>query len=109
MAAVRPDRRGLAPGARWEVHGSNQPSLLRSPNPTGMLVVLAVEPPTLLRFQLTGERIEAELRLQTKAPDRTLATLAVEGPWLVGLRRGFAHRALSRLHALCQTGAEPDL
>jgi hypothetical protein len=102
---VRPDRRGFAPGARWEVSGTNRPSLLRAPNPTGMLIVLAVEPPTLFRFQLTGERIEAELRLRATAPDRTLATLAVEGPWLVGLRRSFAHKALSRLHALCQTAA----
>ena len=36
ISAVEPDRRGLAAGARWLVHGSNRPSLFRRPNPSGM-------------------------------------------------------------------------
>ena len=56
IAAVEPDRRGLASGARWQIRGTNRPSFFRSPNPTGMLHVLAAAPPERLVFQLTGER-----------------------------------------------------
>jgi uncharacterized protein YndB with AHSA1/START domain len=106
IAAVEPDRRGLAAGARWQVHGTNRPSLLRSPNPTGILHVLAAAPPERLAFHLAGERMDAELELEATAADRTLATLTASGPWLIGLSRAFPRRALARLHALCQTAAE---
>jgi uncharacterized protein YndB with AHSA1/START domain len=106
LTAVEPDRRGLAPGARWRVHGSNRPSLFRRPNPSGTLLVLAVEPPRRLAFQLTGEHLEVELRLEETAPDRTAATLVVSGPWLIGLGRSLPRTALARLHALCQTAAD---
>ena len=106
IAAVEPDRRGLAAGARWQIRGTNRPSFFRSPNPTGILLVLAVARPERIAFQLTGERIEAELRLEASAPDRTLATLTVSGPWLIGLGRSFPHRALNRLYGLVQTAAD---
>jgi uncharacterized protein YndB with AHSA1/START domain len=106
IAAVEPDRRGLAAGARWQIHGTHRPSFFRSPNPSGMLHVLAAARPERVVFQLTGERIEAELRLEASAADRTIATLTVTGPWLIGLGRSFPHRALNRLHALVQTAAE---
>jgi hypothetical protein len=106
LAAVQPDRRGLAPGARWQVHGANRPSLFRRPSPTGMLLVLAVDPYERIAFHLTGERIDAELRLSASRPDRTVATLTVSGPWLIGLGKSYPRNALSRLHALCQTAAE---
>jgi hypothetical protein len=54
---------------------------------------------------LTGDRIEGELRLEDRG-DRTLATLTVEAPALIGLRRSMPARALAHLHALCQTGAD---
>jgi hypothetical protein len=107
IAAVEPDRRGVAPGARWRVHGTNRPTLFRAPNPSGTLLVLGVEPPFRFAFQLTGERLDAEIRLEDAGPRRTLATLTVEAPLLVGLKRSFAQKALGRLHALCQTAAEP--
>ena len=44
ISGVEPDRRGLAPGARWKVVGPGTPSLFRKPQMTGNLVVLAVEP-----------------------------------------------------------------
>ena len=106
IAAVEPDRRGLAAGARWQVRGTNRPSLFRRPNPSGLLLVLAAARPERLAFQLTGERIDAELELEASATDRTIATLTVSGPWLIGLGRSFPHRALARLHALVQTAAE---
>ena len=106
IAAVEPDRRGLAAGARWQVRGTNRPSLFRRPNPTGLLLVLAAARPERVAFHLTGERIDAELELEARAADRTIATLTVTGPWLIGLGRSFPHRALNRLHALVQTAAE---
>jgi hypothetical protein len=87
------------------VHGVNRPSLFRRPSPSGVLLVLAIEPLELFAFQLTGERLDVEIRLAAKAPDRTVATLSVTGPWLIGLGRSFPRAALTRLHALCQTAA----
>jgi len=106
IAAVEPDRRGLAAGARWQIHGSNRPSLFRRPNPTGTLLVLAAARPERIAFQLTGERMDVELRLDAPTADRTIATLSVSGPWLIGLGRSFPRRALARLHTLVQTAAE---
>ena len=105
IAGVQPDRRGLAPGARWQVTAPNTASLLRRPNATGMLVVLAVEPLERIAFQLTGDRIDADLRLHAVDADRTEVTLTVSGPWLIGLNRRYAHRALARLYALLQPAA----
>jgi uncharacterized protein YndB with AHSA1/START domain len=106
IGGVQPDRRGFAPGARWQVVGSSRPSLLRKPNMSGMLLVLAVEPYERFAFQLTGERLEVEVRLSELEPERTLARLTVSGPALVGLRRSLPGKALTRLHALVQTAAD---
>jgi uncharacterized protein YndB with AHSA1/START domain len=106
IGGLQPDRRGFAPGARWQVVGENRPSLFRRPNMSGTLLVLAVEQYERFAFQLTGERLDVELRLTAPAPDRTLAHLSVSGPLLVGLRRSMPEKALGRLHALVQTGAD---
>ena len=105
IAAVEPDHRGLAPGARWHVRGADRPTLLRPRDRAGLLVVVAVEPPHRFRFQLLDDRLEAELVLAARGPDRTLASLAVGGPWWTGLRSSLPRRALARLHALCQFAA----
>jgi uncharacterized protein YndB with AHSA1/START domain len=107
VSGVEPDRRGLAPGARWKVIGPNQPSLFRRPQMTGTLVVLAVQPLERIAFQLTGDRIDAELTLRATDEKETEVVLAVEGPFLVGLRRRFPAQALARLHSLLRTGEEP--
>src|SRR6059036_2311175 len=75
ISGLQPDRRGFAPGARWQVLGDNRPSLLRRPNMSGTLLVLAVEPYERVAFHLTGERIDVELRLSEPRPDRTFARL----------------------------------
>ena len=106
ISGVQPDRRGLAPGARWRVIGPNRPSLLRKPHMTGMLLVLDVVPMSRIAFQLTGERIDAELELRELERGRTEATLVVDVPWLIGARRTFPAHALRRLHDLVQTAAE---
>ena len=108
IAGVQPDRRGFAPGARWQVAGPNRPSLLRKPNMTGMLLVLDVVPMSRIAFQLTGDKIDAELELRELERDRTEVSLVVEVPWLIGVRRTFPARALARLHDLVQTGAAED-
>lgn len=105
IAAVEPDHRGLAPGARWHVRSADGPTLLRSAERSGLLIVVAVDPPHRLHFQLLADRLEAEILLTEAAPDRTLATLTVVSPWFVPLRRSFARRALARLHDLCQFAA----
>jgi uncharacterized protein YndB with AHSA1/START domain len=106
LAAVRPDRRGFARGARWEIVRNRDATLLRRPSSTGPLVVTAVEPGQRFAFQLSEERIAADLALEARGRDRTVATLSVEGPFLVGTRRALPRQALRRLYDLCQTAAE---
>ncbi|CAN5350378.1 hypothetical protein BH18ACT12_BH18ACT12_16050 [soil metagenome] len=106
IAGVHPDRRGLAEGARWEVYGVEQPTLFRRATSSGMLLVRGVQAPERFAWTLTGDHIDAELRLEEGAPDRTFATLVVEAPWLYGFSRALPRRALARLHALYQTTAD---
>ncbi len=106
IAGVQPDRRGLAPGARWQVIGPNQPSYLRKPQMNGTLLVLEVAPLERIAFQLPSDRVDAELELRATDAQRTAVTLTLDVPWFAGFRRAFPHRALNRLHALVQTAAE---
>jgi uncharacterized protein YndB with AHSA1/START domain len=106
IAGVQPDRLGVAEGARWEVRGHDRPTLFRRATSSGKLLVRGVQSPERFAWTLTGDHIDAELRLEAKGPDRTVATLLVEAPWLYGFSRALPRRALTRLHALCQTAAE---
>ena len=106
LGGVQPDRRGFAPGARWQIQAGDRPSLLRRPGAAGIILIRAVEPERRLAFQLVAERIDAELELEDAEPGRTIATLTVDAPFLSGVNRKTPVRALSRLHALCQTSAE---
>jgi uncharacterized protein YndB with AHSA1/START domain len=106
VAAVQPDRRGFAEGARWELHTANRPTLLRRATSSGMLLVRGIDVPDRFAWTLTGDHIDAELQLQARGDERTVARLELEAPWLIGLSRALPRRALTRLHALCQTGAE---
>ncbi|MDQ2981910.1 MAG: SRPBCC family protein [Actinomycetota bacterium] len=101
-----PDR-GLVPGTRWHLLGSNRPQLFRSPEPSGELLVVRVERPRLVAWQLLRDRIDIELRLTELDSGGTEAVLTVEGPPLIGLRRSLPGRALTRLRALCQAGFDP--
>lgn len=105
VAGVRPDRRGLAEGARWQVQGTDRPTLFRRAKSGGLLLVRAVEPPARFAWTLTANRLDGELRLDERG-DRTIATLDVSAPWLMGFSRSLPRRALTRLHALCQTAAK---
>ena len=104
VSGVEPDRRGLAPGARWRVLSPDKPSLLRRPQSAGMLLVLEVAPMERIAFQLTGDRIDVELSLRAVDERRTTASLVVDGPFLIGLRRRYPVHALDRLYDLVQTG-----
>jgi uncharacterized protein YndB with AHSA1/START domain len=106
---VQPDRRGLAPGARWQLSAGPQSgglvgAFLRSPDAAGTLVVVEVRTNELVRLLFVDDRIEAELQLAPAGDGHTRATLAIEGPWL-RVNRSLPRRALSRLYALCQTAA----
>jgi uncharacterized protein YndB with AHSA1/START domain len=106
VAGVQPGRHGFAEGARWELHSANRPTLLRRATSTGMLLVRGIDAPQRFAWTLTGDHIDAELQLEARGDDRTLARLELDAPWLIGLSRALPRRALTRLHALCQTGAE---
>jgi uncharacterized protein YndB with AHSA1/START domain len=106
IGGVEPDRRGVAEGARWHVQGNDRPSFARRPTSSGMLLVRGVQPCERFAWTLTGDHLDAELRLEDAGHNRTFATLIVEAPWLFGFSRSLPRRALTRLHALCQTGAE---
>ena len=107
LGGVQPDRRGLAPGARWLVTGESRPSLVRRPEAVGHVLVLAVEPKERIELRFTGDDLGVELRLEPTSAQRTTASLEVEGRWLIGLSRSLPRQALNRLFGLCQTGAEP--
>jgi uncharacterized protein YndB with AHSA1/START domain len=104
-AAVEPDRRGFAPGARWVLHAHARPTLFRRSGFSGTLLVRAVEPPTRFAWTLTGDRFDVELTLRTVSPDRTEARIELTAPWLVSVPRTLPRRALGRLYDLCQTAA----
>jgi uncharacterized protein YndB with AHSA1/START domain len=108
IKGVEPDRRGLAPGARWRIQGLGRPTYVvgRKPDVAGTLIFLEVRPPELAAWQFVQARLDVELRLTEAAASRTRAELTVSGPLLAGLRRSLPHRALTRLYALCQTAAE---
>ena len=103
---MQPDRRGFAEGARWGISGTDRPTLLRRATSSGTLLVTCIERPERFGWTLTGDHIDAELRLEERRPGRTVATLDIEAPWLYGFSRALPRRALTRLHALCQTAAE---
>ena len=104
--AIRPDRRGLEVGARWEVVRS-QEGLLRRPGEEGLVAITAVEPNRRLAWQDVQQRFTATIDLEGDG-GQTRARVTVEAPWWRMLVEGLRlapKEALSRLHALCQTAA----
>jgi uncharacterized protein YndB with AHSA1/START domain len=103
--AIRPDRRGLAPGARWTVVRSMQVGLLRRPGGEGIVVIEAVEPTLSVAWRDIEQGFKAEIALAS-ADGQTDARLTLDATWwrlLTEGLRGVPQQALSRLHALCQT------
>ena len=105
---VKPDRRGLAEGARWQVIRNTAPGLLRRPEGEGLIVITRVLEGWELRWRDPKQNIEAGVVLDNAGTGRTRATTFVSGPWLRLVSegaRGLPERALTRLHDLCQTAA----
>jgi uncharacterized protein YndB with AHSA1/START domain len=106
-ATIRPDRRGVAPGARWQVARSQSTGLLRRPGDSGLIVLSAVEPGRAFAWRDVEQSFAAAIHIE---PENgvTRAVVSLEAPWwrirVEGLRRA-PQEALSRLHALCQTAA----
>jgi uncharacterized protein YndB with AHSA1/START domain len=110
VRGVQPDRRGLAPGARWLLNAGPQTggfvgAFLRRPETTQTLVVLDVQEGRRVRFLFTTDGVEAEVGLEPAPDGHTRATVEIDGPWS-RVNRSLPRRALSRLYALCQTAAE---
>jgi hypothetical protein len=106
--AVRPDRRGLADGARWTVVRSLEAGLglFRKPESEGLIVIAAVAEERLLAWHDVQQGFDARVELGPAPDGLTAARVAVEAPWLrlrsEGLRQ-LPDTALTRLHDLCQT------
>jgi hypothetical protein len=103
--AIRPDRRGLAVGARWTVVRSASPGLLRRPGGEGLIVIELVEPTLALAWRDLEQSFRAEVSIATVDAE-TDAALTLDAPvwrlFVEGLRSA-PERALARLHELCQT------
>lgn len=108
VRGVHPDRRGLAAGARWRIQMQPRPNVFvgRKPDVSGMLVFLEVTRPELVTWQFVDGQIDVELRLAETARDLTIAELSVSAGFLRGVSRSLPRTALTRLHSLCQTGAQ---
>jgi uncharacterized protein YndB with AHSA1/START domain len=110
VRGVRPDRRGLAPGARWLLNAGPQTgglvsSYLRRPETSQTLVVLDVREGQRVRLLFTNDSLEAEITLEPASDGHTRVTVVIDGPWF-RVNRSLPRRALNRLYALCQTAAE---
>jgi uncharacterized protein YndB with AHSA1/START domain len=105
ISGVQPDRRGVAPGARWQVLGPDRPTFLRRPDAAGNLLVVDVVPMRRFAFQLTGQRLDADIELEPRDEQHTRARLTIDAPFLT-VPRSFARTALGRLYDLIQTGAD---
>ena len=107
-SGVRPDRRGLAEGARWEIVRSRSAGFLRRPEGEGLIVLTRVVEGYELRWTDVKQEIEAGLALDNAGTGRTRATVSVAGSWwrlhVEGARK-LPEQALKRLQDLCQTAA----
>jgi uncharacterized protein YndB with AHSA1/START domain len=99
-------RRALAPGAYWQLEGTERPSFRRRPQLGGSLLFLEVVPLQYISFQLTGEHATVELHLERVEDNETQATLAVEARRFGGIGRGVPSEALAGLAALVRDPAE---
>jgi uncharacterized protein YndB with AHSA1/START domain len=103
IAAVEPDRRGLAAGARWTARGTGQAPLLRKAHAEDVILIREVEPFRRLLWHKVKERLDAELVLEPVAHDRTRARLVVRAPLMVAFGRKLPRVALARLQSLIRT------
>jgi uncharacterized protein YndB with AHSA1/START domain len=106
--SIRPDRRGLATGARWEVVRGDAPGFLQRPGGEGTIVVTSVEPDQRFGWRDVQQTFLVEIVIEPAGSGHTRATLSLEASWwrlVVEGLRPLPRHALARLHALCQTAA----
>ncbi len=106
-SGVRPDRKGLAPNARWEVTRSRRPGLLRKPSGEGLLIIGTVDPLFELGWHDVQTKLDVRITLVGVGEERTNATVTVSGPWWRLLTEGarrLPKMSLARLNSLIQTG-----
>jgi hypothetical protein len=100
-------RRALAPGALWNLEGTDRPSFRRRPQLGGTLLLLEVVPLQRVAFQLSSERADVELDLEpAEDGDQTAARLAVDAPRFGGLGRSVPSEALAKLAAIVRPAAD---
>jgi uncharacterized protein YndB with AHSA1/START domain len=100
LTGLRPDRRGFAPGARWQVVARSRNVLLGSRAVETMLIVREVEPFERWTWHLVAQRLDVEVRLRAAAEDRTeVAVTTSRG------RASLPKLAVKRLYDLVQTAA----
>jgi uncharacterized protein YndB with AHSA1/START domain len=104
LAAVEPDRRGFAAGARWTVRGSGQAALLRKAHAEDTIVIGEIDSPARITWHHVQQRLDVELTLEPTGRT-TVAHLSVRSPWLFGFARSLPREALARLHALLDTAS----
>ena len=97
ISGVDPDRRGFAPGARWKVHASKRNPFVGRRTVETLLLVREVDEYERWTWHLLEPTTDAEIRLRSVAPDRTLVTVTTS--------RGSAASAVRRLYDLVQTAA----
>ena len=105
---VKPDRRGLAENARWQVIRGTSPGFLRRPEGEGLIVITKVLEGWELRWHDVKQDLEAGVQLDNAGTGRTRAATFVSGSWLRLVAegaRGLPEKALTRLRDLCQTAA----
>ena len=99
-------RRALAPGAHWQLEGTNRPSFRRRPQLGGSMIFLEVVPLQHVSLLLTSEHAEVDLDLEPVEDGETQARLGIEAPRFGGLGRSFPSQALAGLAALVRPPAE---
>jgi uncharacterized protein YndB with AHSA1/START domain len=116
IRGIQPDRRGLAPGARWTIQGGDVmsgeplrplfgPGMFKRPDAAGTLLITDVVQGVRIAFRLVNEHIAAEIELAPVDSTHTKVTISVDASW-PAVRRSYAKEAARRLYDLLQTGAE---
>jgi uncharacterized protein YndB with AHSA1/START domain len=116
IRGVQPDRRGLAPGARWTIVGGDVmsgealrpifgPGMFKRPTAAGTLLITDVVSGVRFAFRLIAERIAAEIEVSPVDATRTSVTVTVDAPWSA-VKRSYAKDAVRRLYDLLQTSED---
>jgi uncharacterized protein YndB with AHSA1/START domain len=97
IVGVQPDRRGLAPGARWTVRVRTHNILAGRSERETLVLVREVEEGERIVFHLLAPPTDLSVRIDSHGLDRTGVEIAAEG------RRVRPADALRRLRDLCET------